>query len=177
MTEDHGYLGTNLTPAEYYRRHARRYSNPHAEGVAEVLSLLAHHLHGRVLDWGCGDGLATKLLGGRENLSWVGADNAPAMVARYRAETGHEGVVAGFADPLPQADTAVASYALHLATPAEAAQLWWRLREAGVQTLVVVTPFKNRPSAPAHYYAEAERVSGPWGPERKTLYGVVYRRL
>jgi hypothetical protein len=174
--EEHGYLGTHLTPAEYYRRHSAQYHNPHAEGVAEALGHLAHHLHGRVLDWGCGDGLATKLLGER-GLDFVGVDNASGMVGRYRRETGFPAEVAGFADALPRADTAVACYALHLATPQEAALMWWRLAEAGVQKLVVVTPFKNRPAAPEHYFKEAERVSGAWGPEGKTIYGVLYELL
>ncbi|MDB5100236.1 MAG: Methyltransferase [Cyanobacteria bacterium RYN_339] len=192
--EDHGYLGTNLTPAEYYRRHSSRYHNPHAEGIAEALSRLAHHLHGTVLDWGCGDGLVTKLLAhpcrlpaaeqrpgcNRDNaiagLAFVGADNAPAMVKRYRQETGFPAEVAGFGDALPAADTAVASYALHLATPQEATMMWWRLAEAGVQALVVITPFKHRPAAPAHYFEEIERVSGTWGPDGKTIYGVAIAR-
>lgn len=174
--EPHGYLGTNLTPAEYYRRHSSRYHNPHAEGIAEALSRLSRHLHGRVLDWGCGDGLVTKLLAGR-GLTFVGADNAPAMAKRYRKETGFPAEVAGFGDPLPPADTAVASYALHLATPQEATMMWWRLHEAGVQALVVITPFKERPAAPEHYFQEVERVSGTWGPEGKTIYGVAYARL
>lgn len=179
MAEDepHGYLGTSLTPAEYYRRHASRYANPHAEGVAEALGRLSTHLHGRVLDWGCGDGLITKLLTAtRPDLTFVGADNASAMVGRYRRETGNPGVVAGFGDALPEADSAVASYALHLATPAEASVMWWRLAEAGVRTLVVITPFKARPEAPQHYFREAERVYGPWGPAEKTIYGVLYTR-
>ena len=42
---DHKYLGTHLTPQEYYKRHASRYHNPHAEGIAEVLGRVGHHLH------------------------------------------------------------------------------------------------------------------------------------
>ena len=78
---------------------------------------------------------------------------------------------------MPPADSAVASYALHLATPAEVGMLWWRLAESGVQTLVVVTPFKARPAPPAFYYAESDRLKGGWGPEGKTIYGIVYERV
>jgi SAM-dependent methyltransferase len=174
----HGYLGTHLSPIEYYRRHAAAYDNPHADGIARALGHFAGRLEGVVLDWGCGDGLATKLLAaGQPDGQFVGVDNAPLMVARYIQETGFKAVVAGFGDALPRADSAVASYALHLASPAETAVMWWRLAESGVKTLVVVTPFKARPAAPAFYYAEAERVFGRWGPEGKTIYAVLYRRL
>lgn len=174
--ERHLYLGTNLSPAEYYKKKAASYHNPHAPGIAEVLDRLAGHLHGQVLDLGCGDGLATKLLADR-GLTFIGADNAPAMVKRYRKETGFPGVVAGFGDALPQADSVVSSYAMHLATPAEAAVMWWRLYETGADVVVVVTPFKNRPEAPEHYFELTESVSGAWGPEGKTIHGRMYRRL
>ena len=174
----HGYLGTHLSPVEYYRRHAAAYDNPHAGGIARALGHFACQLEGVVLDWGCGDGLATKLLAAaHQDWQFVGVDNAPLMVARYIQETGFSAVVAGFGEALPAADSAVASYALHLASPAEAAVMWWRLAESGVKTLVVVTPFKARPAAPAFYYVEAERVCGRWGPAGKTIYAMFYRRL
>jgi trans-aconitate methyltransferase len=177
LSEPHRYLGTDLTPADYYARHAADYDNPHADGIATALARLAPHLHGLVLDLGCGDGLATKLLAGRRDLRFVGADNAPGMVARYEAETGWPAVVAGFGDALPAADSVVACYALHLATPAEAAVLWWRLAETGADVVAVVTPFKQRPADPTHYFAPAEAHAGPWGPERKTIHARLFRRI
>lgn len=176
MAESHPYLGTQLSPQEYYRVEAAHYANPHAAGIAEVLSRLASHLSGRVLDLGCGDGLVTKLLAGR-GLGFVGVDSAPAMVARYVAETGYEGHVASFEEPLPAADCVVSSYALHLATPAQLAMLWWRLAEAGASTVLVVTPFKEKPPAPEHYYRLVDSVSGPYGPDGKTIHGRVYARV
>jgi SAM-dependent methyltransferase len=173
--EHHPYLGTNLTPQEYYKRHSHKYHNPHAEGIAEILGRLAHHLHGRVLDLGCGDGLATKLLGER-GLTFVGADNAPGMVKRYQKETGFPGVVAGFTDALPAADSVVSSYAMHLAAPAEVPMMWYRIWETGADTVLVITPFKERPAEPEHYFTLAETVSGPFGPDRKTLYGRLFVR-
>lgn len=173
---EHPYLGTRLSPAEYYRRHAHRYSNPHAEGIAEVLAVFADQLGGRVLDLGCGDGLATKLLAGR-GLDFVGVDNAPGMVKRYRRETGFPAEVAGFAQVLPSAECAVSSYAMHLMTPEEASMVWYRLWEAGVKVLVVVTPFKERPEAPGHYFTLERRHAGPHGPDGKTIHGRLYRRI
>ncbi|MNS13468.1 hypothetical protein D3C72_450630 [compost metagenome] len=183
--EHHPYLGTNLSPQEYYKRHSHKYHNPHAEGIAEILGRLAHHLHGRVLDLGCGDGLATKLLGGHavsaaqadRGLTFVGADNAPGMVKRYQKETGFPGVVAGFTDALPSADSVVSSYAMHLAAPAEVPMMWYRIWETGADTILVITPFKERPAAPEHYFERAEVVSGPFGPDGKTLHGMVFHRL
>ena len=172
----HLYLGTSLTPREYYARHARNYDNPHAEGIATVLEQLAAHLHGTVLDLGCGDGLATKLLAGRADLAFVGADLAPGMVGRYRTETGCPAVVAGFGDALPACDSAVSCYAMHLATSAEAALMWWRLADAGARVVAVVTPFKQRPADPGHYFALELAVKGPHGPDGKTIHGRLYRR-
>ena len=177
MSDDHPYLGTDLPPREYYAKHAADYHNPHAPGIAVLLARFAPHLHGTVLDLGCGDGLATKLLADRPGLKFVGADSAPGMVARYEAETGWPGVVAGFGDPLPAADSVVSSYAMHLATPEEAAVMWWRLHETGADVVLVVTPFKERPAAPAHYFALAEAHSAPLGPDAKTLHARLYRRL
>lgn len=167
------YLGTDLSPAEYYRAHAADYDNPHADAVAIVLGALAKHLHGVVIDIGCGDGLASKLLA-PAGFTCVGVDRYPAMVERYRAETGFECELAGFGDAMPRADSAVASYALHLATAAELAVLWSNLRDAGVATLVTISPFKNRPPAPDHYFEKVIAIAGNHGPAGKTVHGGVF---
>lgn len=175
MSDEHPYLGTSLSPREYYEQEADRYSNPHAPGIARLLDQVGHHLHGRVLDLGCGDGLATKLLAGR-GLDFVGADNAPRMIARYEAETGRPGHVAGFADPLPPCDSVISIYAMHLAASGEVPLMWYRLWEAGADRVVVVTPLKERPAPPEHYFKRIEAVSGPYGPDDKTIHGHIYAR-
>lgn len=198
------YLGGDLPPEAYYEAKAEAYHNPHAPGVAVLLGALKPHLAwamaqantqgpalgkeppsrpqlasqswAQVLDLGCGDGLGTKLLAS-EGWRFVGLDASPAMVARYRAETGFEGLVGGFGVPLPSCAAMVACHALHLASPEEEAMLGWRLAEAGVLRAVVVGPFKDRPQVPAPYFEVLERRTAPVGPRGKTLHAVVWGRV
>ncbi|MOA63857.1 hypothetical protein D3C78_1897330 [compost metagenome] len=65
---------------------------------------------------------------------------------------------------------------MHLATPAEVPMMWYRIWETGADVVLVITPFKDRPAAPDHYFRLAETVSGPYGPDRKTLYGRLFLR-
>lgn len=174
-TNSHRYLDTGLTPVEYYQQHAATYVNPHAEAVAKILTELACHLHGRVLDIGCGDGLATKVLTPL-GFSCVGVDRSEQMIGRYRAETGCRGHVITFGEPLPEADSAVASYALHLARRAELAVFWSHLGESGIDHLVTISPHKERPPAPAHYFQRVEAVRAKYGPAGKTVHGAVFAR-
>ncbi len=94
-----------------------------------------------------------------------------AMLIARQAE-----IVAGFGDALPACDSAVSCYAMHLATSAEAALMWWRLADAGARVVAVVTPFKQRPADPGHYFALELAVKGPHGPDGKTIHGRLYRR-
>jgi SAM-dependent methyltransferase len=176
MGGSHTYLGTALSPADYYREHAARYSNPHARGVAELLARLGHHLSGTLLDLGCGDGIVTKLLATAGPAGFVGVDSAPAMVERYRKETGWPGHVAGFSDPLPPADCAVASYALHLCPHSEVQRAWFRLWETGAERVLVLGPFKDKPPEPQGFFSLIDAVAGPFGPDEKTLHGRAYAR-
>ncbi|MEB3285573.1 MAG: class I SAM-dependent methyltransferase [Candidatus Sericytochromatia bacterium] len=172
----HLYLGTELSPEEYYERRSHVYDNPHAEGIEQALSALSLPLAASVLDLGCGDGLVTKLFQPRGCLC-QGMDRASAMVARYEKETGCRGLVGCFDQAMPPSEMIVASYALHLATPAEKTVMWWRMWESGASWVVVVSPFKSRPSDPAHYFQLTRAVQGPWGPSKKTVYGRLYQRL
>ncbi|MEB3222162.1 MAG: class I SAM-dependent methyltransferase [Candidatus Sericytochromatia bacterium] len=176
MSDDHPYLGTDLTPQAYYEREAARYDNPHAPGIHQLLEATLAGVAGTVLDLGCGDGLVSKWLAGRAGVRCVGVDRAAAMVARYEHETGWPGVVSTFDQPLPAADWIVSSYALHLATPAEEAAMWWRMWETGARHVVVVTPLKARPAAPAHYFSLAQAISAGVGPGGKTIHARRYTR-
>ncbi|MEB3328038.1 MAG: class I SAM-dependent methyltransferase [Candidatus Sericytochromatia bacterium] len=176
MQNHHPYLGTALEPRAYYEREASRYNNPHAPGIQALLRAVLAGVEGTVLDLGCGDGLVTKWLAGLPGVRCVGLDRAAAMVERYRQETGCPAEVGTFDQPLPRADWIVSSYALHLATPAEEAAMWWRMWETGAQQVVVVTPLKARPAEPAHYFHLAQALAEPVGPGGKTLHARRYER-
>ena len=63
-----------------------------------------------------------------------------------------------------------------LAASGEVPLMWYRLWEAGADRVVVVTPLKERPAPPEHYFKRIEAVSGPYGPDEKTIHGHVYAR-
>lgn len=131
-----------MSPHDYYRTHAAEYTNPHADGITDVLGRLGHHLSPRLLDLGCGRGLATQILRPRIG-SIVGVDASPDMADLYEKETGHEGHALNFWDTLPPARSAVACYSLHLCLESRVHEVVWRLREAGVTRLVVISPLKR----------------------------------
>lgn len=138
------YLGTSLDPASYYDVHADRYQNAHADAIETVLRRLAGGIEGPVLDLGCGAGLATEVLRKMKGpLDFIGIDASPAMADRYRIETGYPGVTAFFWDPLPKGRSAVIAHALHLCPESRKHEIEWRLQEAGVSTLIVVSPLKR----------------------------------
>lgn len=172
------YLGKDVPPETYYRVHAASYDNPHREGVEAALARLDGHLPaGGILDLGCGDGLVTRwLLRHRPDTSPFGADASPEMVARYRATTRCGAVVAAFSDELPRCEAAVAAHALHLATGAEAATVWWRLAEAGARVVLVISPFRERPSKPTCYYAVTDVVRVPFGARERAVHAYVCER-
>ena len=168
------YLGTELDPAEYYKLRSGDYSNPHADGIRLVLDRHIHWLEGKILDLGCGSGLATQVLWSLRN-TIVGVDAEPAMIERYKTETEHDGVVGNFWDKLPPADSAVFCYCLHLCPESRCHMVGFRLYEAGVKRIVVVSPFKERNECWPGYRRVDESADGV-GPDGKTIYGRVYSR-
>ena len=137
------YLGTELSPDDYYRHRAEEYENPHEDAVSELLERLLHFVKPKVLDLGCGAGLATKVLSRLGIYDAVGVDRSREMVLRYSRETHRSGFVANFWDPMPEAMTAVAVHSLHLCESTRLWQLRWRLQEAGIEKLIVVSPLKR----------------------------------
>ncbi len=173
------YLDSDLSPDEYYGTRSDKYENPHAEGVSEVLRRVSPLLRGPlVLDLGCGDGIATKVLRKeRDDLSFIGADRHPAMVERYRKETGFPAREASFWDFLPPADSVVASYSMHLCTESRLHEAWHRVFEAGARIVVVVSPFSDRPSGPpASLYGRLISCSVAFGEKLKSVHYRVWTR-
>ena len=168
------YLGTDLSPREFYRLKAGDYSNPHADGIRLVLDRHMHWLEGVILDLGCGSGLATSVLWSLRN-PIIGVDSEPAMIERYKRETEHDGFVANFWDELPHADSAVFCYCLHLCPPSRVASVGYRLTEAGIRRVVVISPFKEKNENWLGYTRIDDSAEG-LGPDGKTIYGRVYAR-
>lgn len=111
-----------------------------------ILNRFSGYLLERVLDLGCGDGLATKWLDSSRLpnvVDIVGVDVSRRMAERYEREARRPAFVANFWDRLPKARSAVAVYSFHLCPPSRRHEVFWRLHEAGVRHLVVVSPLKN----------------------------------
>ncbi len=138
------YLGKEVSPEQYYLEHSCDYENPQADAVEVILrSFLPYFGNGTILDIGCGDGLATKIMRPRLNNLIIGVDSSPAMIDRYSLETESRGVVAHFWETLPRAKYAVACHSLHLCPDSYKHMVEFRLKEAGVKTLIVTSPLKS----------------------------------
>lgn len=135
------YLSTNLSPVEYYEKYSMEYQNNHADGIGLILDRFVKHIETPVIDLGCGRGLITKLLDNK--VSITGVDSSIAMIELYKLETSKVGYVGNFWDPLPIARTAIACYSLHLCPSSRYHEFIWRLREAQVNNLIVISPLKK----------------------------------
>lgn len=174
LMPERSYLGTKLSPEEYYRTKSGSYDNPHSPGIRYVLDRHMHWLQGRVLDLGCGNGLATLILWSYRD-SILGVDAEPLMVDRYQRETEHEAVLGHFWDQLPEAKSAVFCYSLHLCPMSRVKMVNYRLCEAGVQRIIVVSPLKARAENWPSFRC-VESTTDKVGPDQKNIYGRVYLR-
>jgi len=170
----HQYLGTRLDPVTYYRDKSQDYNNPHTDGIEIILSKFQQYLTGKILDFGCGDGLATKFL--KEDCT-IGLDQSPEMISRFQFETKKPGIVGRFWDELPPVDSVVSVYALHLCPASRLPMVWFRLHQSGAKIVVIVSPFKNNPFDPQYYFESVDKLSLPVGPQGKTIHGRVYQSV
>lgn len=168
------YLGTDLDPQEFYQVHAGSYNNPHSPGIRHVIDRHMHHLRGRVLDLGCGNGLASLILWSYPD-KIIGVDAEARMISRYEKETEHPGVVGNYWDKLPTAESAIFCYSLHLCEASRVSMVDYRLCEAGVTCVIVVSPLKARREDWPSFQC-IEETADKVGPRDKTIYGRVYRR-
>jgi SAM-dependent methyltransferase len=162
------YLGTDHDPQAYYEKCADSYDNPHAPGIKRMLLEFVPEIVGRVLDYGCGNGLATRTLQGLVTGPFVGVDRETRMVGRYRLETGQMAHVRNFWDSLPESETAIASYSLHLCPHSLLHLMASRLIEAGVRRLIVISPLKRPSVIPCFRLVTEKRRPFASG---KTMYG------
>lgn len=168
------YLGTRLTPEEYYKTKSGSYDNPHSPGIRYVLDKHMHWLQGTVLDLGCGNGLATMILWSyRQPI--LGVDAEPSMIERYQQETEHLAVIGQVWDPLPKAKSAVFCYSVHLCPRSRVSAVNYRMCEAGIQRVVVVSPLKAQTENWLNFRC-VESTADKVGPDDKTIYGRVYLR-
>jgi SAM-dependent methyltransferase len=138
------YLSSGLPPGQYYEIHGNEYENPHSQGIVALLSLVENKIQGKtILDLGCGDGIVTKVLSkSMKNSQFIGIDNSEVMLERYK-KTGFELYKINFGEELPQADTAIACYSLHLCEESRLAQMGIWLTHAGVKKIHIISPIKR----------------------------------
>ncbi len=137
------YLGENLSPDDYYKLCASKYNNPQSDSILEILSNFKEHIFNSVLDIGCGDGLGSKILKDFGITNCIGLDRSSEMIERYKSETNLPGFVCNFWDKLPKAKTAIVIHALHLCPSSRKWEFRWRLIEAGIENLIVISPLKR----------------------------------
>lgn len=166
------YLGKELTPDEYYQLYSKEYNNIQQDAVTALMLGFSPYILSPVLDIGCGSGLATHILRKMMRNDVVGIDRSPEMVKRYQGETGKPGLVGNFWDEMPSAQTAVVAHALHLCPNSRMWEFQWRLSQAGIKTLVVISPLKR---AVEHIVLpELAYKTHQSGEHKKTVHGWVF---
>ena len=166
------YLGTNLSPIEYYLNHSKDYVNPHYQGILEIISKFKQYLVGRILDLGCGDGLASSII----KSNCIGSDNSPEMLKRYIKETGNKGFLKEFWEEQPKCNSIVACYSLHLCPISRISMVSYRLLQTETNNIVIITPFKNNPTLLSSMFEEVDQAQAFVPGKNKRIYGKVLKR-
>ena len=130
----------------YYQNHADDYENPHASIVKKLLNDYLQHfsLGDSVLDLCCGNGLVTKVIA--DNVpTVVGCD--PYMANQYRQQTGRECYEYDFLElsqepDLPEVDTIICSFALHLCPASLLPTILYNLSQIS-DNLIIISPNKK----------------------------------
>jgi SAM-dependent methyltransferase len=160
------YLGTALTPTEYYLAESGNYSNPHTSAIetilAEIVNLYPCVSQGSIIDVGCGDGVVTKTLTKMVKGPFFGIDSSDQMVSRYIKETGFPARRQEFWEEMPQGDIAIASYSLHLCPASRLPSCGAWLRHSAVRKLMIISPIK-RPKI-IHGFETINELYWPVGP-------------
>lgn len=165
------YLGTNLTPQEYYLTKSDIYCNPHSTGIQFILTEIVRifpNLQGRIIDLGCGDGLITKTLSKLIPNSFFGIDSSNQMVDRYKKETGYPARQQEFWQEMPQADIAIASYSLHLSPQSRLAACGAWLLNSSIKKLLIISPIKRPKTIPG--FETTQELYWNVGPSESRIY-------
>ncbi len=164
------YLGTTLTPEQYYLTESDRYSNPHTNGIRFILAEIARTipLQGKVIDLGCGDGLVTKILSQIVLGPFIGLDSSEQMVSRYIRETGFPAIQKEFWQEPPQADIAIACYSLHLCPQSRLAECGSWLLYSSISKLIIITPIKRPKTIPG--FKTTKELYWAVGPSNSRIY-------
>lgn len=128
----------------YYIENAESYHNPHAIFALQCIEKLWTESFKNVLDFACGDGLASKYLRKNKNVdSIIGCDKF--MFSRYERETKNQCFRFSFEDiangnfELPKVDVIVFSYAIDLVKASYLNNLLYNLSNVS-DNLIVVRP-------------------------------------
>lgn len=165
------YLGTDLSPEEYYALHSKDYTNPHEDAITELLyKMVPLYAAARFLDLGCGPGLATKILQTRKtHCKFTGMDSSEEMIARYEQETQSPGIVGNFWNEYPETDIILAAHCLHLCPDERLYQTMISMLQSKANYLFMTSPNKHtveRFEFPVILYYQASS-----GEKQKTIHG------
>jgi hypothetical protein len=167
------YLGTNLTPKEYYQTKSDTYYNSHTWGIrlilGEIIKRYPSMMYDRIIDLGCGDGLVTKTLSGLGMKGpFIGLDSSAQMISRYKTETGYPARQQEFWQEMPQADIAIASYSLHLSPQSRLAVCGAWLLNSSIKKLLIISPIKRPKTIPG--FETTQELYWNVGPDKSRIY-------
>ena len=164
------YLGTNLSPSDYYSKHSVDYVNAHEPAVVELLEKLSPNLSGKVvLDLGCGPGLATQTLQKKFKAEFAGVDSSPVMIKRYEEETSSKGYVKSFWEDLPQSNIIFACHSLHLCPDERLYQTKASIKRTNAKSMIITAP--NKHLIEKFDFKVETYLTACFGEKRKTIHG------
>lgn len=130
---------------DYYTKHSNDYKNPHSDKIEKCLDWCLSKIDiGYFLDLGCGDGVVSQYLRGKNILKFDGCD--PHFKNIYQSKLNHTCYDLSFEDISKfglekKYDTIICSYSLHLCPKSYFNQLLYQL-SISCDNLVIISPSK-----------------------------------